>query len=189
MIELAKTCDLLSEERDEVRAKIAELKNERLCGACGRAVAEDAMFCQYCGHKLDKAKTAVGRKNAAKETEEIRSYGSHGSHDLKDPLSLFEEPVSDETIIYKEPAATMSPVVQEERDPDEFRRIRDLERERERQEELDRRIRTWKENVDPPKKQVSSALETGIPTVSCQICASVLVKGTKWCPHCGSEQI
>ncbi|GIO87583.1 hypothetical protein J25TS5_45150 [Paenibacillus faecis] len=189
MIELAKTCDLLSEERDEVRAKIAELKNERLCGACGRAVAEDAMFCQYCGHKLDKAKTAVGRKNAAKGTGEVRSYGSHESHDLKDPLSLFQEPVSDETIIYKEPAATMSPVVQEERDPDEFRRIRDLERERERQEELDRRIRTWKENVDPPKKQVSSALETGIPTVSCQICASVLVKGTKWCPHCGSEQI
>lgn len=186
MIELAKTCDLLSEERDEIRSKIAELKNERLCGACGRAVAEDAMFCQYCGHKLDKAKTAVGKKNAAKEAEEVRSHGIHG---IQDPRSLFEEPVSDETIIYKEPAATMSPLVQEERDPDEFRRMRDLERERERQEELDRRIRTWKENVDPPKKQVSSALETGIPTVSCQICASVLVKGTKWCPHCGSEQI
>ncbi|WP_334074750.1 MULTISPECIES: zinc-ribbon domain-containing protein [Paenibacillus] len=183
MVELAKTCDLLSEERDEIRAKIAELKNERLCGACGKAIAEDALFCQYCGRKLDKAKTAVGKKSPAKEAEEDRDHG------LQDPLSLFAEPVSDETIIYKEPVATMSPVVEEEREHDEFRRKRELERERERQEELDRRIRTWKENVEPPKKQVSSALETGIPTVSCQICSSVLVKGTKWCPHCGSEQI
>lgn len=59
MLELAKTCDLLTEERDEIRLKIAELKNERLCGACGRNVAEDALFCQYCGHKLIKANKAV----------------------------------------------------------------------------------------------------------------------------------
>ena len=59
MLELAKTCDLLTEERDEIRMKIAELKNERLCGACGRNVAEDALFCQYCGHKLAVAKRAV----------------------------------------------------------------------------------------------------------------------------------
>lgn len=59
MLDLAKTCDLLAEERDEIRAKVAELKNERLCGACGRTVSEDAVFCQYCGHKLVKRKKAV----------------------------------------------------------------------------------------------------------------------------------
>ncbi|WMT41551.1 zinc ribbon domain-containing protein [Paenibacillus sp. D2_2] len=55
MLELAKTCDLLVEERDEVRLKIAELKNERLCGTCGKNVAQDAMFCPYCGASLRRA--------------------------------------------------------------------------------------------------------------------------------------
>ncbi|MEF2966212.1 zinc ribbon domain-containing protein [Paenibacillus sp. M1] len=173
MIELAKTCDLLAEERDEIRAKIAEMKNERLCGACGRSVAEDAMFCQYCGHKLNKVKPAEESRSADKEPEEPAPLKA-----FNDPLASLTGQVSDETIIYKE---AKEPPADEEMEARRQREIR-------RQEELDRRVRTWKENMEP-KEQVSSTLEAAIPTVGCQICSAVLVKGTKWCPHCGSEQI
>lgn len=177
MVELAKTCDLLSEERDEIRAKIAELKNERLCGACGKAVTEDAMFCQYCGHRLEKPKQAAVNKKSEGVPEEILEPKV-----LPDEL-LFPEPVVDDTIIYKEPL--VSPVDEEQ----EARRLRELDRERERQEELDRRIRTWKEDVVREPAASAMEKESSVPTMSCQICSTILVKGTKWCPHCGSEQI
>lgn len=196
MLELAKTCDLLSEERSEVRAKIAELKNERLCVSCGKAVAEDALFCQYCGHKLEKSKEA--RPSRKIDDEPVIAAEPHK---LPDPLAKFTGPLTDDTIIYREPKEpkelkelkeqALDPELEELRRAEseqEARRQAELERERRRQEELDRRIRTWKDNVDP-KQQVSSTLETAIPTVTCQICSAELVKGTKWCPHCGSEQI
>lgn len=198
MVELAKTCDLLSEERDEIRAKIAELKNERLCGACGKAITEDALFCQYCGHKLEKPKPAPASRVNEPEREPSKEPSEEYSREYPrepepvkeaktpiNPLSLYEGPVTDETLIYKEPKEQQPPVDREH----EERRLRELERERERQEELDRRIRTWKEDVEKPREQVSSSMETGIPTADCQICSAALVKGTKWCPHCGAEQI
>ncbi|RCX16146.1 hypothetical protein DFP94_1132 [Fontibacillus phaseoli] len=184
MVELAKTCDLLSEERDEIRSKIAELKNERLCGACGKAITEDALFCQYCGHKLERSKPAAAA-DRVKEPDHEPVPTQEPVKEVKpltDPLALFEGPANDDTIIYREPKA--QPVDEEQ----EARHQRELERERERQEELDRRIRTWKEDV-VPRDQVSSTLESAVPTTSCQICSAILVKGTKWCPHCGSEQI
>lgn len=195
MLELAKTCDLLVEERDEVRFKIAELKNERLCGACGKSVAQDALFCPYCGSKLGKSGRITNRS----------------IDELKD-LHAEESAVSDETRVYTSPLVedpALKAVLEQEEDPElGERRQLQLERERERQEELDRRIRTWQENVDhvkadlasndkpytkePSTKESSmkeSDNESGLQTVKCQICSSVLVKGTKWCPHCGSEQI
>ncbi len=183
MVELAKTCDLLSEERDEVRAKIAELKNERLCGACGKAITEDALFCQYCGHRLEKPKPAPASRMNESEREPVRDPEPVKETQAQgNPLPLYEGPITDDTIIYREP---QEPQVDQELDE---RRLRELERERERQEELDRRIRTWKEDVEKPDDQVASSKETGIPTTDCQICTAALVKGTKWCPHCGSEQ-
>jgi len=192
MLELAKTCDLLVEERDEVRMKIAELKNERLCGACGKSLAQDALFCPYCGSKLGKSSQLVNRATGG----------------LMD-LQAEESAVSDETMIYTPQILEDSPlksVLEEDGDELDERRKQQLERERERQEELDRRIRTWKENVGKPDNDKLDAdnLEKSAPvrayskqsesdpevqSVKCQICSSVLVKGTKWCPHCGSEQI
>ncbi|MNZ99669.1 Double zinc ribbon [compost metagenome] len=183
MIELAKTCDLLAEERDDIRSKIAELKNERLCSSCNRVVAEDAMFCPYCGEKLLKNKA----KNIVRSTESV----DEASASVLSPLLEDEDKLKssnnsssinmEDTLIVKAPPV-MIPVDEEA----EARRLRELDRERERQEELDRRIRTWNENVKEPLKP---AVETAVPTAICQICSAALVKGTKWCPHCGSEQI
>ncbi|MOA45055.1 hypothetical protein D3C78_1674090 [compost metagenome] len=89
----------------------------------------------------------------------------------------------EDTVIVKTPPV-MSAVDEEA----ESRRLRELDRERERQEELDRRIRTWKENVGS-QEPLKPAVQTTVPTSTCQICSTALVKGTKWCPHCGSEQI
>ncbi|GAA0134654.1 hypothetical protein YSY43_14940 [Paenibacillus sp. YSY-4.3] len=181
MLELAKTCDLLAEERDEIRGKIAELKNERLCSHCSKAVTEEALFCQYCGHKLEKPnKSAQTRMEADEEEYEVKNER------LSDPLALLEEGALFSHLGQEEAA----PYEEVERiDPEEEeRRRRELERERDRQEELDRRIRTWKENVKLTEP-VSAAKESLHDEASCQICSAVLVKGTKWCPHCGSEQI
>ncbi|WP_339819817.1 zinc ribbon domain-containing protein [Paenibacillus sp. FSL R7-0216] len=202
MLELAKTCDLLTEERDEIRLKIAELKNERLCGACGRNVAEDALFCQYCGHKLVKAKPSVPAELLKPAPEPVQPPV------VSEAAVSFEPPVMEsmavgemDTLVL---AASLVREKTESREPeqvsepvepvgpeDEERRQRELERERKRQEELDRRIRSWSQNAAAPQTE-NSEVEVvigGVTTVKCQICSSTLVKGTKWCPHCGSEQI
>ncbi|WP_223067088.1 zinc ribbon domain-containing protein [Paenibacillus caui] len=173
MMELAKTCDLLAEERDEIRARIAALKNERLC-ECGKVVPQEAIFCPYCGNKL-KARSSGTYSSASKGREEEEA----GS----------ETAVSTETMVYRGPLIKEKP--QEEKhlsSEEEERRRRELERERERQEELDRRIRTWKESMSSHSSG-SEQSHTSETEFKCQICAAPLAKGTKWCPHCGAEQI
>ncbi|MBM6997636.1 zinc ribbon domain-containing protein [Paenibacillus sp. DXFW5] len=202
MLELAKTCDLLTEERDEIRLKIAELKNERLCGACGRNVAEDALFCQYCGHKLVKAKPSVPAELLKAAPEPVQPPVVSEAAVSSEPPVMESMAVGEmDTLVL---AASLVREKTEPREPeqvsepvepvgpeDEERRQRELERERKRQEELDRRIRSWSQNAAAPQTE-NSEVEVvigGVTTVKCQICSSTLVKGTKWCPHCGSEQI
>lgn len=186
MIELAKTCDLLLEERNELRTQIAELKNERLCYQCNKAVAEDAMFCQYCGEKLLKPQPKVKAvdKMATMETA-YKEQSSGLSPSLETDASFnasFDPETMHDTVVIENPKT----LVDEEA---ETRRKQELDREQERQEELDRRIRTWKENMTINEQPQPNRVEISIPTVTCQICSADLVKGTKWCPHCGNEQI
>ncbi|WP_059049811.1 zinc-ribbon domain-containing protein [Paenibacillus senegalimassiliensis] len=214
MLDLAKTCDLLTEERDEIRLKVAELKNERLCGACGRSVAEEAMFCQYCGHKLLKVKPAAAKEEyteaPVKETS-IDAIAAPGVNALLEEdvfvpsESQTSEPkvdgklekllaatLQEDQIEYRAPQREFEPA-QPEFDPEEEERLqRDLERERKRQDDLDLRIRKWTETAEAAvqtEEPVQEPPQTRVATVKCQICGSILVKGTKWCPHCGSEQI
>ncbi|WP_270406834.1 zinc ribbon domain-containing protein [Paenibacillus timonensis] len=200
MLELAKTCDLLTEERDEIRLKIAELKNERLCGACGRNVAEDALFCQYCGHKLIKANKAVPAELLKPAPEPVQPPVAREAAVSSEPPVMEPAAISEmDTLVLaaslvrektepREPA--QAPEAAEPADPEEEeRRQRELERERKRQEELDRRIRSWSQNAAAPQAESPEVVIGGVATVKCQICSSTLVKGTKWCPHCGSEQI
>ncbi|MNN88643.1 hypothetical protein D3C81_2063510 [compost metagenome] len=64
----------------------------------------------------------------------------------------------------------------------------ELERERERQLELDRRIRDWK--TGGQSEEAATVSEGGVrDMVKCQICRADLPKGSMWCPRCGSEQI
>ncbi|MNV75833.1 hypothetical protein D3C71_1691500 [compost metagenome] len=66
------------------------------------------------------------------------------------------------------------------------RRMADeLERERERQLELDRRIRDWQAQGGHEHGETEGTREM----VKCQICRADLPKGSMWCPRCGSEQI
>ncbi|MBP2001639.1 RNA polymerase subunit RPABC4/transcription elongation factor Spt4 [Paenibacillus shirakamiensis] len=200
MMELAKTCDLLQEEKDELRFKIAELRNERLC-ACGKVVPVEAVFCPYCGLKLEKTPPRKSASGPDRTTEEETASA------LEKDIILPYEKESD----YDH----LSPMEEKVAGPLESdRHVRELERERERQLELDRRIRTWKENasadgsdreVRTPDLDTEEAQRTtrerefnykspdheepAIRTVPCQICTKEIAEGTKWCPHCGSEQI
>lgn len=190
MMDLAKTCDLLNEEKDEVRLKIAALRNERLC-VCGKVVPEEAVFCPFCGKKLENQEQGAPARKPAGETESAASEEVASSYQEKavhiDPIILEPEYAPKQEVISPE---------------EEERRRRELEREHERQLELDRRIRTWKENVLSPEPEADPRLDAEIPVqqvkerypdtdemTKCQICAAPLAKGTKWCPHCGSEQI
>ncbi|WP_138495047.1 zinc ribbon domain-containing protein [Paenibacillus pinistramenti] len=182
MMELAKTCDLLAEERDEVRTKIAALKNERLC-ECGKVVPQDAVFCPFCGRKL-KSRSEQG---SGPQTE----TAVQREPEAEDEQAYHEAGASSETVIYRGPLVKEVPDEYGESPSreEEKRHQLQLERERERQEELDRRIRTWKENMESKPSSYEKPAAYGDAAGKCQICAEPLVKGTKWCPNCGAEQL
>ncbi|CAM4132262.1 hypothetical protein [Saccharibacillus endophyticus] len=77
-------------------------------------------------------------------------------------------------------------------DPEHERRQREREeREKERQDELDRLIASWDRGVDRQDDDDDERIvrrPVG-EVVRCQVCGSGLPKGSKWCPHCASEQI
>ncbi|MEJ8304804.1 hypothetical protein [Saccharibacillus sacchari] len=75
-------------------------------------------------------------------------------------------------------------------DPEHERRQREREeREKERQDELDRLIASWDRGVDHQDDSERIVRRPVGEVVRCQVCGSGLPKGSKWCPHCASEQI
>jgi RNA polymerase subunit RPABC4/transcription elongation factor Spt4 len=197
MVELARGCSRLQEQIEGVRTRIAELKNERLC-ACGQIVALDANFCPHCGRKLEEISL---RKEPAPA---VTVHAVHEHEEEEDQYYGEEELTEAERELAKRPepraqyAAEVLPVAEEETDLEEYDRVPpdsergrreadELERERERQLELDRRIRDWKASEPAEEAVVSESGTRDI--VKCQICRADLPKGSMWCPRCGSEQI
>ncbi|OWA35183.1 hypothetical protein B9G55_10935 [Saccharibacillus sp. O16] len=76
-------------------------------------------------------------------------------------------------------------------DPEYERRQRErIEREQERQDELDRLIASWNGGISRPDEEEQFIVRRPVgEVVRCQVCGSGLPKGSKWCPHCASEQI
>ncbi|CAM3615099.1 MULTISPECIES: zinc ribbon domain-containing protein [Paenibacillus] len=203
MVELAKTCDGLQEKIEEIRNRIAVLKNERVC-QCGRVVALDANFCPNCGRKLASIapKEEEPIEKAVKEPELNKVRFDFEDEDEADAYAAAADERDHEPFTYRQGPEPFSPVDEEllepEVDPEQLRleqeeqekerrHWEELERERERQLELDRRIRFWQENNQ--NQDYVSGEETVRDTVKCQICSVDLPKGSKWCPRCGAEQI
>ncbi|MDP4098557.1 zinc ribbon domain-containing protein [Paenibacillus sp. P96] len=187
MTQLSKACDELQDEIDSIRSRIAELKNERLC-ECGASVPRDANFCPKCGRKLvDETafrEVAVAREQAPQFTD--TAVFSYADKPVEPPIEKkpFETPELDEDD-FGDP--NFSPEEKAEFDAEWERRRRE-ELERERQHELDERIRYWKtNNQDEEVEPVETNSARGL--VKCQICTAELPKGSKWCPRCGAEQI
>lgn len=199
MVELSKLCLRHQEQIDELRFKIAELKNERLC-VCGNVVALDANFCPNCGQKLEElapkkeAPAVTIRTIHENEDEEDQYYGEDELTEEEKELALRTEQRPEQRPVYAEvlhddeefePQGYESPVHDSERGR---READELERERERQLELDRRIRDWK--AGEHLEEAAAVSEGGVrDIVKCQICRADLAKGSMWCPRCGSEQI
>lgn len=198
MVDLAKSCDELQEQIEELRNRIAILKNERIC-QCGRTVALDANFCPYCGSKLEDLTAKPDQRSEPKEPKPERElfYSEESVTTEVDevPYNYRPEPEDnqdqtdvdvEELPIYEEEEEEAHRYEEEEREK-ERRHLEELERERERQLELDRRIRFWQENN---QSQDNLPKDGDIrETVKCQICSADLPKGSKWCPRCGAEQI
>lgn len=196
MVELSKICLRHQEQIDELRSRIAELKNERLC-VCGNVVALDANFCPKCGHKLEEpapkkeAPAVTVRTIHEDEDEEDQYYGEEELTEAEKELALrseqrtvYTEVLHDEEEL--EPQGYAAPLHDNERGR---READELERERERQLELDRRIRDWKAG-DHSEEETAAVSEGAVrDIVKCQICRADLPKGSMWCPRCGSEQI
>ncbi|GEM_PF-376053 len=65
-----------------------------------------------------------------------------------------------------------------------------IEREQERQDELDRLIASWNGGISRSDEEAPVIVRRPVgEVVRCQVCGSGLPKGSKWCPHCASEQI
>lgn len=200
MVDLAKSCDSLQEQIDELRNRIAILKNERIC-QCGRTVALDAIFCPYCGNKLadltvrPEARTEPKEPKAERDfffsEESVTSEVDDAPYVYRPELEKHEADVDMDLDLEEQPHYEVEDEearrYEEEERERERRHLEELERERERQLELDRRIRFWQENNQtqdnlPKDGEVRE-------TVKCQICSADLPKGSKWCPRCGAEQI
>ncbi|WP_405106600.1 zinc ribbon domain-containing protein [Paenibacillus sp. FSL K6-1217] len=212
MIELARGCNKLQEQIEDVRSRIAELRNERLC-ACGQIVALEANFCPHCGRKLEARKPQEKEISLRKEPASgaaaaaappavtVHTVLEH--EDEEDQYYGEEELTEAERELARRPEARVQyaevlPEPEEEAEPEETDRLAagadrsrreadELERERERQLELDRRIRDWKAS-EPAEELVAAETDTR-EIVKCQICRADLPKGSMWCPRCGSEQI
>ncbi|MGO4530079.1 zinc ribbon domain-containing protein [Paenibacillus sp. 2TAF8] len=209
MVDLSNLCDELQDEIDALRGKIAELKNERLC-ECGYVASLDANFCPKCGRKLGESKpTASASASGVAGATGAVNTAKHEAAAAQNPVaeqSIFDAPAVEEneetepyhTVIPSiadldtEPGFNSTEFTLEEKEAFdaewERRREEEMLRERERQQELDERIRYWKEN-NPIVDTVDVQTEVPREMVKCQICASELPKGSKWCPRCGAEQI
>lgn len=188
MMELSAECDVLQDEIDELREKISLLRNERVC-ACGHVSDLEANFCPKCGRaltgseKVSHVSFTQAKPEAAATSADDEPEVEEKEEDFFKELLLSEEeiPPADYDL------GDFLPEEKEEFDAEwERRRQEEIQRESERQQELDERIRYWKEN-----NQHQGKVESELPreTVKCQICAAELPKGSKWCPHCGAEQI
>ncbi|WP_310831220.1 zinc ribbon domain-containing protein [Paenibacillus pedocola] len=197
MVELSKLCLKHQEQIDELRFKIAELKNERLC-VCGNVVALDANFCPKCGHRLEapapKKEAPAVTIRTIHDDEEDQYYGEDELTEEEKELALRTEQRTEHRAVYTEvlhddEELEAGGYAGQTHDSERGRREADeLERERERQLELDRRIRDWKAGEH---SEEAAAVSEGTvrDIVKCQICRADLPKGSMWCPRCGSEQI
>ncbi|WPP41061.1 zinc ribbon domain-containing protein [Paenibacillus hunanensis] len=134
MTELCKACDLLNEEIEEIRTRIAILKNERIC-ECGTVVALDANFCPNCGRKMEKLATPRSEREATDEREASYESGLD---------ALVSSPRRDEQEL------DLSELTGEET---EQRRAERLREDQERQDELDRLVRAWKQDLGIPLEE------------------------------------
>ncbi|GAB6992104.1 zinc ribbon domain-containing protein [Paenibacillus pini] len=218
MMNHAKECDKLQEEIDELRGRIGELKNERIC-TCGQVVNLDANFCPACGRKLVPGEAIKKRSETVKPAGPEKRYQDEINIEQAYPEQAYaekayaeqayaekpyaEKPYTGSSSYHDEPQAS-TPVeeayeyVEEESwdEPSEANPL-DSERERRQADEFERERERQLEldrRIRYWKENNQSGDETeseeGIrDTVKCQICRADLPKGSKWCPRCGAEQI
>ncbi len=70
--ECVRSIDTLNERLDEVRRRIAALKNKVICSACGAAMEPKSIYCSRCGSRMEaKSKTERTSREDAPAPEVI----------------------------------------------------------------------------------------------------------------------
>ncbi|SEU29777.1 zinc ribbon domain-containing protein [Paenibacillus sp. NFR01] len=195
MVELARGCLKLQDRIGELRLRIAEIKNERIC-TCGAVVPLDANFCPACGAKLEafapkresSAPPVVAGVFYGDERDEDEFYGADELTDEEKELALRHDPsVQVQAKAFSAGEPEVPAYAGAAAESEHRRREEQLERERQRQLELDRRIRDW--HAVEQEEEPAETAAVGREMVKCQICRADLPKGSMWCSRCGSEQI
>ncbi|MBE6760224.1 MAG: zinc-ribbon domain-containing protein [Ruminococcaceae bacterium] len=64
--ECVKSIDALNERLDEVRRKIAGMKNKVICSSCGAAIEPRSVYCSRCGVRME-----AGQKKARQPKDDV----------------------------------------------------------------------------------------------------------------------
>ncbi|MWV45721.1 zinc ribbon domain-containing protein [Paenibacillus sp. HJL G12] len=218
MMKHSKACDGLQKEIDDLRRRIAELKNEKLC-KCGRTVELDANFCPACGRNLNDDQPAKKRaesrpassaavleeedygetkiyKEPVHEYKEYKEYEEHeeDEEDEEDDVRTYDREEAGASAERKyeydySASSDWEESEEEEGYPDERERRQAEELERERERQLELDRRIRYWKENNEEDTEKTPADTQRDTVKCQICRADLPKGSKWCPRCGAEQI
>lgn len=68
--DIAKTVEEITELKQSlalVNARIASIKNQKICPACENAVPQYSVFCNICGHKFETEEPVAAEKTPAEE--------------------------------------------------------------------------------------------------------------------------
>ena len=64
---------------EEIRIKIAEMKGQRICPACGKALEADAVFCSKCGTQLPEQEEAEEAEEEECAEAEVEAFEAQPS--------------------------------------------------------------------------------------------------------------
>lgn len=207
--------DALEDPEDEIRTYEREATRESFASR----VSEDDEAEQFATKRYELGATDVRESDAAYETadaagaaasavrnpdeetqeereerqrRELREIRIRERRKMKEDQQREREPEAghaeapDDVLREEEEAAPAQDLEYERRQRER------IEREKERQDELDRLIASWNGGISQSEDESEDKFIVRRPSgevVRCQVCGSGLPKGSKWCPHCASEQI
>ena len=197
MTRLCVVCDQLYTELKQIETTVAKLKDEQIC-ECGYVCSFQANYCIKCGQKLGRDIEPNFFNNNKSEEDDVvdllscqsnaacvETAASMGIYPLEENQKTDLTEISADADQNNNEFSTNQLHSRWQMDTPIHEQI---QRERERQQELDERIRYWKEN-NPDQGDLSAMFDEYGNTMNCNVCLTELHPASKWCPRCGSEQV
>lgn len=71
-LELSEVCDEITQHKmmkARYEERLAELKGQKICSACGKSLTKDAAYCSYCGAPCESEEEEVGQGEPTENAE------------------------------------------------------------------------------------------------------------------------